>query len=1175
MTSQSVKTFNDELLLVPYSGSGRSHKLILLPNGILTLLVSDPTEDLASAALCVAAGAHNDPANIPGLAHFCEHLILQGSKEYPNTNEFHDVLSKVGGRHNAFTTGEQTCFFFETPSNSNWQSKDNSTEEPVFNYLLKVFSSCFKSPTFPENVFEKEIYAVDNEHTANKSSSGRLLYHGLRLISNKNHPFHRFATGNFFTLNDLPKIEKLKVKEHLADYYHTNFVSEKMTLVIRGSQSINLLHKLAVSNFGEIRSATEQQAKKSKLKLFSSKSKQSINVDTPQNINEFDVTSTWNYSSPVFTGNERNNCILMEKDQTPVLRLTFPVQYNSSDHLRAREFAIFARAWSNILGDEGEGSLDASLKSIDAITALSAFSQHLSRNNDILVLELKLTNTGAKKVGDIVDLIFREYFPSVFNNESELGRYLSELESIDLLTYLHKDTYRSPMDESSALSQSLQQNIAALGVPNILKGSSNFMEITQGFYESKDAREKWTQKGYDFRAYLNNHFTLHNLNLVMLGDKKLINKCTDLINEPVSKTDEYFNLEFTYGKLKKLTQASFSQPLNFHIVNKNVFIPEYALNLSSLKHLLQETSLKSSQSSLSYNTKSSWSSTKAQLAHKSDTFEIWTKVEASQAFSSRLVLSFAIVSTEIKASPENTMNVEILSEILKIRLSQTLYAAELLDYTWEIFASLKGDCRIGFTIGGFKDGVEILLSTIVREFKMLNLESGITSDEFRKSRVAVRSRYRELTEASSVVLASTGLLVVMEEKIWSLEDRLDALDDIDVKSFKKSISSFTKGSKFLKLFVQGDFKSVDPLSITLNQITGHLTSAKSISFTEPSTVLVAPGSSYYIERPSAEGDPMNSIAYFIQTGPRGDQYSERLTKLYSYLMSFTLVPDLRIKKQLGYVVLGGQRILRTTVGLHITVMSAGFTPKYLEHKIDEYLLSWEKSLEEFTETQFQDEVIKPYLKNYKQTMDSSGGPESLTADMQASVCSSNSSDVGDSMRSHKKLKDLIFTGAYDPTYDEQYDLNLIAKLNKEEFLKFFKERISPTSKSRSKVSIMLKSRMTCEEIQQQMMRLQLEAFLKMHGLRISSDKLKDIVEKTNGSAVYLLKDLFKYFMSQGESFKLCTIVLKEVVKQVSEGVKSYKNSSASTPSNALQGVEESCEIQDISQFQQTNKIFYR
>lgn len=1170
-TMSAIKAF-DEDLLVPYTSSERSHKLIVLPNGILTLLISDPTKDLASAALCVAAGANNDPDDIPGLAHFCEHLVLLGSKDFPNPNEFHDCISKSGGRCNAFTTGEQTCFFFETPSDSSWKDSDGSGEVPVFNYLLKVFASCLKSPIFAEKIFEKEIYAVDNEHASNKTSSGRLLYHGSRIISNQQHPFRRFATGNFFTLNDLPKIKKMKVKDYLWRYHQDNYVADRMTLVIRGSQSINQLQKLALSNFAHVRSSTDQ-AKKSKLNLLSTKVKKQSIEKNSQNITDYDICSVWNYDTPIFTQKEQSNCILIEKDQTPVLRLLFPIHFDAGDPIASKRIRIFQRAWTNIVGDEGEGSLDSYLKKTDNVTSLSAFTQNLARNNDSLVLELKLTNTGAKKVGEIVDLVFKDYLVKVFDEECEIGRLLSELESIDLFTYLHKDTYSSPMEESSSYSRFLQENITSLGPENLLKGSPNLTEIKAGFFESPSAKEEWTRTGRLFKEFIFHYFTLENLHMVFLADRKFIKKASELLGGLNELTDEYFDFNYTLGKIL-FTLPRFAQPSSFHLVNKNIFIPPSALSLSLLRRRAKEASIKSYHSSLSYNTKSSWSSSKAKLVQKSENHEIWTKMEASRIFSSRLVLSFDIVCTSLEPTVENTMYLETLSETLKLRFAEKLYAAELLGYTWEIFASLKGDCRIGFTISGFRDGVEALLSTIVTEFKNLKLDKSITNDEFRKSRVAVRARYRELTEAPSVVLATTGLLVVMEDHIWSLEDRLDVLDEIDMKAYKSFISDFIDVSKFLRLFVQGDIKSIDNLNISLNQITDHMQPSEGITFKEPSTVLLAPGSSYYIERLSSEGDPMNSISYFIQTGPRGDKYSERLTKLYSYLMSLTLVPDLRTKKQLGYVVLGGQRILRSTIGLHITVMSAGFTPKYLEDKIDEYLLSWYKSLQGMNELEFQDQVIKPYLKNFKQTLESSGGPESLTADLRASVCSSNFSEGGESSKSHRHLRELIFTGAYDPQDSEQEDTSFITDLKKDEFLLFFQQRISPSSKTSSNVSIMLKSRMSSGEIQQQMMRLQLEAFLKMHGLRISSDKVKQIVENSKGSSVSLLKDLFKFFMSEGESFKLCTIVLKEVVKQVSGSVKSYRNSSNSSPVNVQENLDRS-QITDIAEFQKSNKIYYR
>ncbi|CCH40814.1 hypothetical protein BN7_348 [Wickerhamomyces ciferrii] len=1169
----SVKAFNQDLL-VPFTYSGRSHKLIVLPNGILTLLISDPTEDLASAALCVAAGAHNDPDEIPGLAHFCEHLILLGSKEFPNPSEFHDSLSKSGGRRNAFTTGEQTCYFFETPSDSTWKNKEG-LEEPVFNHLLKVFASSLRSPSFSESAFEKEIYAVDNEHNANKSSAGRLMYHGLRLMANENHPFHRFATGNYFSLNDLPKIEKMKVREHLFSYYHDNYVADKMTLVIRGSQSINLLQKLALSNFGDISTFEErQQSKKSKMKLFSSKNKESVPVKIPQRIEEFDISSCWKYETSAFTFNESNSCILIKKDQTPTLRLSFPVHFDSSDPLISKQVSVFENAWSNIVGDESEGSLDSCLKQKDIITSLSGFIQHISRGDDVLIIEIKLTNTGAKKIPEVLDILFNQYIPKVFSDETTLGRYLSEMESIDLLNYLHKDSTKSPMDESSIFSQTLQKNIKALGTENILKGSPNFSEINEGYFESTSGKEQWTKKGSIFKTFIMRYFKLLNLNIVFLAGSQFIEKASTLLSSNSTSTDFYFNYEYISGKLKIESIPRSKDDIPFHMVDKNIFIPQNALQLSHLKQNLKEASIKASQSSLGYNTKNSWSSSKAKLVKKTDKLEVWTKSESSLSFHSRLVVSFDVLCNSLDSSVENTMHIEILAEVLKIKLERKLYGAELLDYTWEVFASSKGDSRIGFTISGFKDGVKTIVETFVQELKDLFKDPTINSDYFRKSRVSVRSRYRELTEASSFVLASTGLLVVMEENIWSLEDRLDALDDIDAQSFKEFVLRLGEGNKYLKLFSQGETDCAEELTGSLDKLLRSTTTQK-ITSKEPSTVLLAPGTSYHIERLSSVDDPMNSIAFFIQTGPRGDAFTEKVNKLVSYLMSFNLVPDLRDKRQLGYVVLGGQRILRTTIGIHVTIMSVGFTPQYLEQQIDGYLANWEAELDKLSEAEFKSEIIDPFLKNYKQTLDSSSGPESLTADLQASVGSSNASDGIEFLRSHKKIKDLIFMGAYSAD-DEAEDKQFFNSLKKSDFIGFFKQRISPNSKTRAQLSVMLKSQMSAGDIQQQMMRLQLEAFLKMHGLRISSATLKEIVESTKGSSVSLLKELFKYFMSQGESFKLCTVVLKEVVKQTMEGVKSYKNTSSSSSQSATSSeLIPSKEITDITQFQKSNKIFYR
>ena len=41
-------------------------------------MVSDETTDKSAAALDVHIGHMSDPTNLPGLAHFCEHMLFLG-----------------------------------------------------------------------------------------------------------------------------------------------------------------------------------------------------------------------------------------------------------------------------------------------------------------------------------------------------------------------------------------------------------------------------------------------------------------------------------------------------------------------------------------------------------------------------------------------------------------------------------------------------------------------------------------------------------------------------------------------------------------------------------------------------------------------------------------------------------------------------------------------------------------------------------------------------------------------------------------------------------------------------------------------------------------------------------------------------------------------------------------
>lgn len=72
----------------------RSYRFIKLDsNDLHVLLISDPTTDRSAASLDVHVGSFADKEyTIPGLAHFCEHLLFMGTGKYPEENEYLSYL---------------------------------------------------------------------------------------------------------------------------------------------------------------------------------------------------------------------------------------------------------------------------------------------------------------------------------------------------------------------------------------------------------------------------------------------------------------------------------------------------------------------------------------------------------------------------------------------------------------------------------------------------------------------------------------------------------------------------------------------------------------------------------------------------------------------------------------------------------------------------------------------------------------------------------------------------------------------------------------------------------------------------------------------------------------------------------------------------------------------------
>ena len=77
------------------------------------LLISDTESQKSAASLFIGSGSLKDPPEVPGLAHFCEHMLFLGTEKYPEESYYSDFIASGGGSNNAVTSEDYTYFYFD------------------------------------------------------------------------------------------------------------------------------------------------------------------------------------------------------------------------------------------------------------------------------------------------------------------------------------------------------------------------------------------------------------------------------------------------------------------------------------------------------------------------------------------------------------------------------------------------------------------------------------------------------------------------------------------------------------------------------------------------------------------------------------------------------------------------------------------------------------------------------------------------------------------------------------------------------------------------------------------------------------------------------------------------------------------------------------------------------
>ena len=261
------------------NGDPMQTRIYTLDNGLKVYLSVNKEEPRIQTYIAVRTGSKNDPAETTGLAHYLEHLMFKGTKQFGTTdpeaeaplldeieqryeeyrtitdeavrkqkyheidsvsqlaakyfipNEYDKLMAAIGSQgSNAFTSNDVTCYVEDIPSNEieNW---------------AKVQADRFQNMVI--RGFHTELEAVYEEYNIGLSSDGNKQYEAMLAKLFPTHPYGTQTTIG--TQQHLKNPSITNIKNYFAKWYVPNNVAICMAGDFDPDKTLEILKKY----FGE------------------------------------------------------------------------------------------------------------------------------------------------------------------------------------------------------------------------------------------------------------------------------------------------------------------------------------------------------------------------------------------------------------------------------------------------------------------------------------------------------------------------------------------------------------------------------------------------------------------------------------------------------------------------------------------------------------------------------------------------------------------------------------------------------------------------------------------------------------------------------------------------------------------------------------------------------------
>lgn len=886
------------------STDDRSYRHLVLENKLKVFLISDPTTENAAAAMSVNVGSYSDPPELPGLAHFLEHMLFLGTEDFKDEDEYSKFLAANGGFSNAYTASELTNYYFQCISSK-------------LDGALERFSAFFKCPLFTESATDREINAVDNECTGNDQNDAWRSFLIFRELARKGHPVNKFNIGNVATLKEIPKEKGIDVRQALLDFYDRYYSANVMNLVVFGKESLDELEELVKRLF----LAVPNKDLKSPYTF--------PHPIGPAFYYDIDDLTKGNLASMI--------SVVPVRDIRKVE--IFWCLGRLTEVNRRREAA---RAVGSLLGDEGEGSILSVLKEKGWANALSAGIADDSTYHGGFQVTVSCTDLGIKEhVNDIISVVYSyiNKVKSQLESKEDTSYFFEEEKVVSAIRYWFK-AKGQPYSLVSGLAARMMKDVE---VEDILTGSllqrDVFLEVKEIFKElfPENSLVFVSWKGLEDKTtnseeYFKTKYAVESLPKDLCKAWSEASEA-DALGLKMTPSNKYVPSNFdvhAFVKPKAAAPAEGSSPL---------FVKAAANSVSQVKKL-EHTDVTDKRSVVldvvDRKLDETWeidSFRRPLLIHSDKVSSLWLKQDTTfkrpKAYV-RFKIKTQKPGESVLAALATNLYLSIVDDILNIET----YAASNAGFQHSAFSDNNG-VTMGFT--GFAQTLDKYIELVATKFKK-STEEKIDPMLFGRFKERSMKALVNVDKARPVSLARMFISQATEEKEESVETKLKVLAGLevnDVENFAKTLFD----NVALEVYVVGNARPEDAkkylnLGKEIFQPTEEVANHEhrrlaKLSQDEPVQ--------YFHVQPGRNADNLNSgltISFFF--GERTDEKTALLS-LLSEICYERFFNQLRTKEQLGYLVQAGMGLNRGILSLSFLVDSNSADPITLNTRVENFL----------------------------------------------------------------------------------------------------------------------------------------------------------------------------------------------------------------------------------------------